>query len=127
MDVVEVLKVGISGLVFLLALLCFRLLSQLARSSKHDVKVLRAVRMYMVQTAFLAVLVAAMSIVPHWLKGRDLRSDATECELSLGRLQALMKMPNATPESLQNAMNQHYSTCGPFLRKLSSSSNDKSG
>lgn len=122
MDIVEILKVGISGLVFLLALLGFRLLSQLAHTGKQDVKVIRAVRFYMFQTTFLAVLVAAMSIVPHWLSGSGLRAAANECELSLGRLQARMKMPATTLETLQAAVTQHSSVCGPLLRRLGSTS-----
>jgi hypothetical protein len=62
MDVVEILKVGISGLVFLLALLGYRLLSKLTSSPrKPDTKVILAVRNYMIQTTFLAILVAEQS------------------------------------------------------------------
>jgi hypothetical protein len=122
MEVVDILKVGISGLVFLLALLGYRLLAQLARSGKQDTKVLHTVRWYMLQTTGLALVVAAISVVPLWLSNHELRESAIDCDLTLHRLKAQTQLSNATLAGLQAAIEQHSVACEPVLRKLSSNS-----
>jgi hypothetical protein len=62
-EIVDILKLGLSGLVFLLALLSLRLLMK-AQTSRPNVNVLRAIRTYMIHTTILAMLVAATSLVP---------------------------------------------------------------
>jgi len=65
--VVDILRVGLPGLVFLLSLLAYRLLARLEDSEKPDANVLQLVKSYMYVNVALAVLTLASPIIEYLL------------------------------------------------------------
>lgn len=59
MDIVEILKLGLPGLVFLLALLSYRLLAKEQQKDKPDRTILKYIKSYMYVNILLAILTAS--------------------------------------------------------------------
>ena len=63
MEVVEILKMGLPGLVFLLSVLSFKLLSQEQRKKQPSPPILRTIRQFMYINILLAMLTVAAPFV----------------------------------------------------------------
>ena len=62
MDIIEILKLGLPGLVFLLSLLSYRLLSMEQKKHEPSQAILQSIRQYMNVNIFLAVLTVAAPV-----------------------------------------------------------------
>lgn len=110
----EILKLGLSGLAFMLAYLGFRLLSQELRRKTPNEKTLHTVRVYTWQTLLMAVLVAVMSIVTLILKPPG----ASECRDSLSELDTISNQTKLTLSDLRSAVTLHLGKCDKVLEIL---------
>lgn len=63
MDIVEILKVGLPGLVFLLSMLAYRLLSQEQNKEKPSPTILKSIKQFMYVNIFLAILTVTASVI----------------------------------------------------------------
>jgi hypothetical protein len=63
MDIVEILKIGLPGLVFLLSLLSYQLLSKEQQKPKPSATILRSIKQFMYINIFLALLTASAPLV----------------------------------------------------------------
>ena len=63
MDIIEILKLGLPGLVFLLSLLSYRLLTKEQDKKSPSQLILRSIRQYMYLNIFLAVLTVSGSLI----------------------------------------------------------------
>lgn len=111
-QVVEILKLGLIGLVFLLAVLGFRLLSQEQRKDKPDPRILSSIRFFLWFTLGSAALVGAFTIV-QLVVGRG--GGRAACHDSFGRLVAESTLSGATAEQLRSAIRIHAEACGPIV------------
>ncbi len=68
MDIIEILKLGLPGLVFLLSLLSFKLLSQETQKKSPKPSVLFSIRHYMYGNLALAILTASAPITENWIR-----------------------------------------------------------
>jgi hypothetical protein len=118
LNVVDVLKVGLSGLALLLAYLGYRLLQRTA-TAKVSAPVLRTIKLYLGGVVALPIIVGVFGIVEtlqheHQRKIND--SDAS-CRDSLTRLDTQSKLPNVTADDLKNVIDGHVIRCQPILEK----------
>lgn len=72
LNVIEILKVGLPGLVFLLALLSFNLLSKEQGKDHPRLSLLKAIRSFMYVNIALAALTMASPIIEHFLSKTSL-------------------------------------------------------
>jgi len=63
MDIIEILKLGLPGLVFLLSLLSYRLLTKEQDKKNPSQLILRSIKQYMYLNIFLAILTMSGSII----------------------------------------------------------------
>ena len=116
-DIVEILKVGLSGLVFLLAFMAYRLLALEQKKKKADPKFLRNVRLFSWQCVFLVLLLAGINIferVTPLPPGVEIR----KCRESMLRLESLSSMEDQSAEDLRLLIQNHIETCDGILTRL---------
>lgn len=112
LPVVEILKVGLSGLVFMLAFMAYRLLAREQGKSSPDEKILRQVRWFYWQSVLLVSLLAGVNVFEKLVRpahGLD------ECRANVARLQKLASSEKQTVDSLRLLIERHISVCGPAL------------
>ena len=63
MDIIEILKLGLPGLVFLLSLLSYRLLTKEQNKKSPSQLILKSIKQYMYLNIFLAILTVSGSII----------------------------------------------------------------
>ena len=63
MDIIEILKLGLPGLVFLLSLLSYRLLTKEQDKKSPSQLILKSIKQYMYLNIFLAILTVSGSII----------------------------------------------------------------
>ena len=110
--VIDILKLGLSGLVFLFALLGYRLLE--AEQKKGKPTILAAIYRYLWMCLLSAVLVAVFSLAPMVLPSFR-HVDAEPCRDSLSRLATVAKLPDVPVEKLRAAIDTHVERCSTTL------------
>jgi hypothetical protein len=116
LNVADILKVGLSGLVFLLAFLSYRLLHEAVRT-RVAAPVLSSVKLYLGASLVLTVVVGAFGLVDTHLRNDGLRStsDLAGCRDSLARLDTQSKLPGVSAEDLKNGISGHVNRCRLLL------------
>ena len=119
--VVEILKVGLSGLAFLLAFMGYRLLAQEQKKKSPGEKTLRSIQMFLWQAIVLAILVGGASIVTMLIdnKGKiHLTAGIETCRDSLSRLETHQHLPDLTLEDLKTVVSSHIVNCQKTLEEI---------
>jgi hypothetical protein len=114
LNVVEILKLGVSGLVFLLAFLGYNLLRN-ATQNNASVPILAAVRFYMWIALTLAGVVTVGGLAEHFIASEGRINDVRECRNSLARLDTQSKMPDVTVDNLRHGIAGHLAKCEVLL------------
>lgn len=115
MNVLEVLRVGFSGLVFLLAFLGYRLLTQALAQPTLDVKRLRVVSRFISLLVVLATLVAVLTVFG-LVVNRSPISGIDDCRDSLSRLETYSRLPDQTADDYRKVIAAHLSRCEALAR-----------
>lgn len=120
-NVVDILKVGLSGLVFLLAYMAYRLLSRLQtkdldRSSSDQA--LKIMRSYLWLSIALVLIVGGFSIIELVIKKNDPRDVLQGCRDSLERLDTYARDPDIELIELKRVIISHSELCNESMRKL---------
>jgi hypothetical protein len=118
--VVDILKVGLSGLVFLLCGMAYQLLRSEQRKSQPDTQMLKMINRYMWQSILCAMLVGAFAFADSLLAHHNSTNQALvdACGESLNRLDTFSKMPNITDGDLRHVASRHIEACQPLLDEL---------
>jgi hypothetical protein len=118
MNVVEVLRVGVSGLVFLLALLSYRLLVR-AVDGKASASVLRTIRFYLIASFAIAALIGGLAAVQgrSGLVSDNLRAQMGTCRDSLARLQTQAERPGLEIQDLRVGIARHAAICTQIVEQ----------
>lgn len=117
LNVVDILNVGISGLVFLLAVLTYLLLKKEQEKPKPVAQMMRMIKLFMGMCVGLAVLVAGITVWTALGPGRA-RTSAQRCQESLNRLQTQRTLPDATADDLRAALQLHDGHCRAFVEEV---------
>jgi len=116
MFVVEILKLGLSGVVFLLVLQNYRLLKQtLEKKGPLDRARSRQINLFMYMNAAFVLLVGASAVVGVLLSRRS--DSLVRCRTSLEQLDTQAKLPDITVSNLRNGIAGHLSICRPVLEE----------
>jgi hypothetical protein len=121
-SVVDVLQTGLSGLIFLLAFLAYRILSK-ALEQKGGVEAavaLKAARSYLWPCVVLVILAGSFPLVEQWIGRGDRARVLGECRDSLERLDTFSRMPGVTAEDFGAQIRAHVATCGEGLAETAS-------
>jgi len=119
--VVEILKVGFSGLIFLLAFLAYRLLSKEQDKSKPDTKILNAITSYRAYTLIAAVLTLIVTMLSFFFQERQIlsliQSRGNECRTQIEQIDTILKL-NPTPNELRAATGAEVEACRGYVSDL---------
>jgi hypothetical protein len=120
MDAAEILRVGLSGLVFLLAVLGYNLVRGAASAPKVAPSTLKAINRYMSFLMVLAILAVVSTIGEAILRRNteQVQADLEACRDSLGRLNADVGRKGVTAADLKNVIGGHVSRCQSLLKEL---------
>jgi hypothetical protein len=120
MDAAEILRVGLSGLVFLLAVLGYNLVRSAASAPKVAPSALKAVNRYMSLLMVLAILAVVSTIVEAMLRRstEQIQADLEDCRDSLERLDDHARLDKVTAANLKNVIGGHVSRCQSLLKEL---------
>lgn len=116
-DVAEILKVGLSGLVFLLAFMAYRLLAREQSKDKSDPKFLRYVKIFSWQSVFLVVLLAGLNIFERVMPTPPV-TELHRCRESLLRLESLSSIEGQNLDDIRLLIQNHVETCSGILEKI---------
>jgi len=118
--VVEILKVGLSGFVFLLSWMAYRLLRAEQSAKARDANMIHAINRYMWQSFFCAILVGGFSLADHFLgqQQKAQQSLVNSCADSLNRLDTYMQLPNISERDFRAAVSKNVSSCSSLTEKL---------
>ena len=121
--VVDVLKVGLPGLAFLLACMSYRLMRTCTRSASP--KSLQNAQRFMTFTVVLTVLVAISSTLDLYLRKQQAISahDVDRCRNAITRVETAARIetvgsdPDTTLEELRATVNHQLPNCEPIFEK----------
>jgi hypothetical protein len=116
--VVDILKVGLSGLVFLLMFLAYRLLATEQKMSAPRAAILLSVKRFLWTCVLLILLVAGTEGFERIYKpdrGAALTRQLEECRESLLRLQSLSAQGDLNVADLRTLIANHAAVCSPAL------------
>ena len=119
--VVEILKVGLSGLVFLLAFMGYRLLQREQKKQTPSDKSLRSIQMFVWQAIVLAILVGGVTIGLKIIDNNRTLTVLTSletCRDSLSDLETIRHLEKLSSEDLRDAVNGHINKCKEPLEVL---------
>jgi predicted permease len=111
-SVVDILKLGLSGLVFLLAYLGYRLLSREQAKDKPNKSTFRNIIVFNVFAFLSALLVGVLSLIQVWAS-RD--PVAAACRDSFSRLKTTSTLGGVTTDDLRAAIQTHEGSCQGLL------------
>jgi hypothetical protein len=120
LSVVEILKVGLSGLVFLLMFLFYRLLEREQKKTTPDAAILSSAKGFSWTCVFLILVVAGTSIFERYLNPGPtpaLSEQLKECQLSLRRMQTLAAQGQSDATTLRTLIANHVAHCEPALQQ----------
>lgn len=116
--VVDILKVGLSGLVFLLMFLAYRLIAAEQKVAAPRPSILSSAKGYAWTCVLLIVLVAGTGVFELvYLPDQDpaLTRQLVECRNSLLRLQSLSAQGDSNVAALRTLIANHAAVCSPAL------------
>jgi len=114
--VATILKIGLSGLVFLLALLSYNLLAREQRADAPRPAILRATRNYSLLCVLMAVIVGGFAVGEQLLRKTD-EDTILNCKNSLERLRT-DSGDAETVEHLRAAIRELDSSCSTLIQEL---------
>ena len=119
--VVEILRVGFSGLIFLLAFLAYRLLAKEQVKSKPDPKILSAITSYRAYTLIAALLTVLVTVISLVFEERGIlsvvQSGGRRCHRQLEQLDTVLTL-NPKPEELRAAAGAEVEACRGYIAEL---------
>lgn len=116
--VVDILKVGLAGLVFLLMFLSYRLLAAEQKQASPRPAILSSAKGFAWTCVLLIVLVAGATIFERvYTPGRDpaVTKQLEACRQSLLRLQTLSAQNDSNVANLRTLIANHVAACTPAL------------
>ncbi len=116
--VVDILKIGLSGLVFLLAYMSYRIISRVDTRSASQ-RSLQIAQRFMIFTLLLTVLVIVSSTVDLYVKreGASSERDIGQCRDAVARIETVGRDPSTTLEELRATINNQLPACALLLQK----------
>lgn len=120
-NVVEILQVGLAGLIFVLAFLLYRIINQAVKqtdSAKRNAG-LKAARTYLWVVLGLVLLAGVFPLAEQWLAREDPSSSLSSCRDSLVRLDTAAKMADKTIDDLRAQIRGHVAVCEDVLGEYS--------
>ncbi len=111
--VVDILKLGLIGLVFLLMLLGFRILHSEQIKESPNAQVLKRATVFVWQSIIVAALLGAVEIT-HRVIDRPVTDDqrAEACFNEIDALRLVAQHPDQTVGSLRSAIRNTWTACG---------------
>jgi hypothetical protein len=111
--IVDILRVGLSGFVFLLCAMAYRLLRAEQCRAHPSSSMLATINRYMWQSIICALLVGGFSFADAKAKhDREESRDAlVACADSLGRLDSFTKLPGTSEDNLRLIVSKHVAAC----------------
>ena len=110
--IVDILKLGLIGLVFLLMLLGFRLLRNEQRKKTPNKEILKRASLFVWQSILIAILAGAVElghrIFDHY---SSVPQEIKVCMEELESLNLISQHPNQTVESLRSAIRNTWMAC----------------
>jgi len=116
--VVEILKAGFSGLVFLFGCLSYRLLSR-ANAQSASPRTLQNAQRFMIFTVVLMLLVAISSVVDVYMKKQDSISahEVEQCRDAVARVETTSTDQRTTLEELRATVHNQLPACKALFEK----------
>jgi hypothetical protein len=113
MPVVDILRLGLSGLVFLLMFLGYRLLQQEQRKPKPSPQLLRRASLFAWQSLVAALLVAVAAVVTPMVQ-KKVEAGATNsvCAEEVAALDTVAQHPAQTLDTIRAAVRNTSIVCG---------------
>lgn len=113
-DIVEILKLGLTGLVFLLMLMGFRLLHQQQGKQEPSETLLKRASLFVWQSIIVACLVAAVQfgslLLTHDLGASQKKLDS--CLTEIASLNRVSTHPDQSTDTLRSAIRNTWTACG---------------
>jgi hypothetical protein len=120
-SVVEILRVGFSGLIFLLAFLAYRLLAKEQVKNDPDTRILNAITSYRAYTLIAALITVLVTVTSLVLEERGLssviQSGGRRCHRQLEQLDTILTQ-NPTLEELRTAAGAEVEVCRGYVSEL---------
>lgn len=116
--VADILKVGLSGLVFLLMFLAYRLLATEQKMSSPRLEILSSARGFAWTCVLLIILVAGTAVFERvYAPGPNaaFTQQLDGCRKSLLRLQSISAQDDSNIAELRTLIANHVAACGPAL------------
>ena len=113
--VLEILQLGLSGFVFMLLYLAYRLHAKALGGKNITAEKLRAVNIYTVLVLVAIIVVASINVWSAYAKPRD---GAGACRDSLSRLDTSSAQIGSTATDLRAFIKIHVSVCRDVLERL---------
>jgi hypothetical protein len=111
--IVDILKLGLTGLVFLLMFLGFRLLSKEQQKTEPNVFVIKRASLFVWQSILVACLVAGAEIGHRFVDQKAINTGAApRCLEELGSLYLVSKHPAQTIDTLRSSIQNTWIACG---------------
>lgn len=116
--IVEILRVGLPGLLFLLALLSFWLLKP-SNNHKTGDQFRPQTTLFMVFALFLAIIASVVPLVEIWLiTPTDSKSQILVlCRENLERLQTYARLEDTTLDGMRTIAKNTVSSCEPLMEE----------
>ena len=108
--IVDILKLGLIGLVFLLMFLGFRLLNNEQKKKEPNKDLLKRASLFVWQSIIVAVLVGAVEIGHRIFEHRQIES----CLDAIESLNTVSQHPDQTLETLRAAIRNTWTECKPL-------------
>lgn len=123
--VVEILKAGLSGLVFLLAYMSYRLVRRLDSQSASP-KSLEIAQRFMIFSLVLAVLVAVSSTIDLYMRRQaaNAERELAPCRDAVARIKAAGLDPLASAGELRATMTNQIQPCELYLQQKDQERNE---
>jgi hypothetical protein len=116
--IVDILKVGLSGFVFLLVYLAYRLVADEQKRRTASPQRMRLLSRYLWATIALAGLVAVVSLADLFTSRYGSLANQQECADSFYRLGTYSRLPSVTLEGFRASVDRHLSSCESLFDKI---------
>ncbi|WNG39523.1 hypothetical protein F0U61_42035 [Archangium violaceum] len=117
LPIVDVLRLGLSGLVFLLSYLAYKLLAQEQAKPSPNTRRMKGVVLFMALSVLSALIVGGFSLAELLLRRDEPRRMLRDCRVSLARVETYLKMPNVSPQDFRSIVQGHVGQCGSALEQ----------
>lgn len=120
--ILDILRLGFSGLIFLFAALAYRLLSKEQERDKPNEKILKNVRFFALFALALALVAGSFSLAETLLHQDEIisknRTTIRVCRRNAEHLATIGKISDASTETLSAAIKATTALCLPLLETL---------